>query len=269
VPEWLPTPANLRAKRDLEVLDRVVMGMIDQRRASGEDHGDLLSMLLLARDEEDRDRAMTDKQVRDEAMTLFIAGHETTANALAWTFYLLAQHPAAAATLRAELDAVLGGRAPMATDLPSLLYTEMVVKESMRLYPPAWIIPRYVVAPLTLNGYTVAPGSTILISPYVLHHTARHFANPERFMPERFAGAVEDSIPRYAYLPFGAGPRVCIGNSFAMMESRLVLATLLQRFELELLPGQVVTPRPLVTLRPRGGIQMALRARQRVLAAVW
>ncbi len=266
MPEWLPTPGNLRARRDLEVLDRVVMGMINERRASREDRGDLLSMLLLARDEEDTERGMSDQQVRDEAMTLFIAGHETTANALAWTFYLLAQHPAAAATLRAELDAVLGGRAPVATDLPALLYTEMVVKESMRLFPPAWIIPRYAVAPVTISGYAVTPGSTVLISPYVLHHTGRYFADPERFMPERFAGAVEESIPRYAYLPFGAGPRVCIGNSFAMMEARLVLATLLQRYELELLPGQSVTPRPLVTLRPRTGIQMSLRARQRLLA---
>jgi cytochrome P450 len=202
---------------------------------------------------------MTDRQVRDEAMTLFIAGHETTANALTWTFFLLAQHPEIAATLRAELDRALAGRIPSAGDLPALPYTEMVIRESMRLYPPAWIVSRIAVDDVTIGGQALRRGNILLASPYALHRDARFFESPDQFMPERFAPEREKMLPRYAYFPFGVGPRVCIGNGFAMLEARLVLATLASQCDLSLVPGQRVVPEPLVTLRPKGGMRMRVK----------
>ena len=255
-PDWLPTPANRKARQAQRLLDEVILGMIAERRASGEDRGDLLSMLLLAVDETGDGGGMTDRQARDEVMTLFIAGHETTANALTWAFVLLSQHHAAAEALHAEAWAVLGDRAPTAADLPQLPYSAMVVDETLRLYPTAWIIPRILREDLALRGYSLRAGSILVMSPYALHHNPRYWPDPERFLPERFAAGAETAAPRYAYFPFGGGPRVCIGNGFALAEARLLLVTIRQRFRLELLPGQDLTPVPMVTLRPRAGVKM-------------
>lgn len=265
LPDWLPTPKNRVRRRSAQIIEKTVMGMINERRASGEDKGDLLSMLLLAVDEQDGGQ-MTNQQVRDEAMTLFIAGHETTANALAWTLYLLAQNPDVEAKLLAELATVLHGRSPKMTDLPHLVYTDMVIKEAMRLYPPAFVITREVAEDIELHGYPIKKGSILLMSQYVIHRDARFFPEPEQFMPERFAPGYDDHLPKYAYFPFGGGPRVCIGNQFAQMEAVLVLATMMQSFHLSLIPGQVIEPDPLITLRPKHGIRMALTIRETALA---
>jgi cytochrome P450 len=260
LPDWLPTRTNRERRAAAQVLEATIMGMINQRRASGEDKGDLLSMLLLAVDEEDGGQ-MTNKQVRDEAMTLFIAGHETTANALAWALYLLAENPAVEAKLVAELQTVLGECPPTLADLPALPYTEMVVKETLRLYPPAWAVTRQAIEAVEIGGYSIPKGSICLLSQYVMHRDPRYFDDPDCFQPERFAPGYEDRIPRYAYFPFGGGPRVCIGNQFAMMEASLILATLMQRLHLALVPGQTIVPEPLITLRPRDGVQARLHLR--------
>lgn len=261
LPDWLPTPKNRERSRSSQIIENTIMGMIDERRASGEDKGDLLSMLLLAVDEQDGGQ-MTNRQVRDEAMTLFIAGHETTANALAWTLYLLSQNPDVEARLLEELRTVLQGRPPQMADLHQLTYTDMVIKETMRLYPPAFIITREVAEDIELHGYSIKKGSILLMSQYVMHHDARFFPQPEQFRPERFAPGYEEKLPKYAYFPFGGGPRVCIGNQFAQMEAVLVLATIMQSFHLALVPGQVIEPDPLITLRPKHGIRMALTVRE-------
>jgi cytochrome P450 len=212
-------------------------------------------MLLMAQDEDDG-TGMTDEQVRDEVMTIFLAGHETTATALTWVWYLLSQHPEVETRLHDELDRVLGDRAPGLADLPQLKYVEMVVKETMRLYPPAWNFGRQPVENIEIGGYTIRKGSTVFISPYVMHHHPRYFEDPETFDPERFSPENEARITKFSYIPFGAGPRVCIGNSFAMMEAQLILATMAQRCRLSLLPGQEVALEALVTLRPRDEIRM-------------
>jgi len=204
---------------------------------------------------------MTDRQARDEVVTLFLAGHETTANTLNWTWTLLAQHPAIEARLHAELDTVLAGRAPTLADLPHLRYTEMVIKESLRLYPPAWAYSREAAAAVALGERRVPQGSVVVLMVYFTHHDPRWWPEPERFDPERFSPEREAEIPRYAYLPFGAGPRVCIGNSFALMEARLLLATLASRYPPTLAPGQRVEPEPLITLNPKGGLPMTAHAR--------
>jgi cytochrome P450 len=253
LPDWAPTPGNRKRRAAGELLDRVIMGMIEQRRAAGEDRGDLLSMLVLSVDDSG---AMSTKQAHDEALTLFVAGHETTANALSWTWYLLSQHPEVEANLHAELASVLGGRAPTVADLERLPYTEMVVKESLRLYPPAWIQSREAAADVEIGGVTIPKGSILLMSQYAMHHSARYFDDPERFIPERWTVEFEKRLPKGAYFPFGGGPRVCIGQAFAMMEARLILATIAQQYRLELVPGQVVEPEPLITLRPKNGLQM-------------
>lgn len=255
IPYRIPTPENLAERKRARTLHRVVQRFIDERRASGEDRGDLLSMILLAVDEQG---GMSDKQARDEVMTLFIAGHETTANALTWTFYLLAQHPEVEAKLQAEVDSVLGGRAPTMDDLARLPYTDQVIKESMRLYPPAWIVPREANQQVLLGGHPVAKNSILLSSPYTMHRSPRYFSEPDRFLPERFTEDFEKSLPRYAYFPFGGGPRVCIGNGFAMMEARLLLATIVQQYQLAFVPDHPVVPEPVITLRSRDGIQMRL-----------
>jgi cytochrome P450 len=235
--------------------------MIQARRTStSSSDNDLLARLLAARDEESG-AGMSDRQLRDEMMTLFLAGHETTANALTWTIYLLSQHPDVGERLGLELDTVLGGRAPTSADLPKLTYTEMVVRESMRLYPPAPGFAREPVEDVTIGGYAVPKGSLISILTTVLHRDERFFPDPERFDPDRFAAGWMDRIPRYAYLPFGGGPRVCIGNGFAMMEARLILATLAQRYRFTLAPGQTITPVQLVTLRPKGGLRVLVESR--------
>ncbi len=264
IPTWVPTPVELRARRASRDLDGFVYGMIADWREQGEDTGDLLSMLLLA-ETEDGER-MTDKQARDEALTLFLAGHETTANALNWTFTLLAQHPDVEAKLHAEIDAVLGDRLPTLADLDALPYTEQVVKEAMRLYPPAPFVGRVAAVDVDLPTQTgetfhVPAGASLGLNIYLLHHDPDLWPDPDRFDPERFNADNEPHIPRYAYLPFGGGPRVCIGNSFAMMEARLILATVARRYRLSLAPGQVVEPLPLITLNPKGGLPMTLHAR--------
>lgn len=261
LPDWLPTPRNRRRKAATKVLDKAVLQFVKDRRASGEDKGDLLSMLLLAQDEDDGGM-MDDQQVRDEAVTLFAAGHETTSNALTWTWYLLSQHPEVMTRLQDEVDSVLGGRPPTLDDLAQLKYTEMVIKESMRLYPPAWILmSRTPKETVNIGGYQIDPGDWIYVSPYVTHRNPEFFPNPESFDPEHFTEDNEAALPRYAYFPFGGGARVCIGNSFALMEARLILATVVQRYRLELVPGQEIVPEPEITLRPRNGLQMTVQPR--------
>jgi cytochrome P450 len=260
-PNW-PTRRNARFKKAIARLDETIYRIIAQRRASKEEKGDLLSMLLLARDEADPESGMDDKQVRDEAMTLFLAGHETTANALAWAWYLLARHPEAAARLHQEVDAVLGGRTPTLADLPQLPYAMQVFKEAMRLYPPAYIVGRMVTEPVTIGGHPIARNTIVAVSIIGMHHRAEYFPDPERFDPDRFSAEREKTIPRFAFLPFGAGPRVCIGNHFALMEGQILVATMAQRLRFELLSQRPVDAEPLITLRPRGGIPMRVRRRQ-------
>lgn len=257
LPLAIPTPGHRRFQEALETLDRIVYAMIAERRHSGP-NGDLLSKLVFARDEE-TGAAMSDKQLRDEVMTLFLAGHETTANALAWTFYLLSKHPAIARRLRAELDDVLGGRPPQLDDLDALVYTRQVVEESMRLYPPAPVIGRHALDDDEVGGYHIPAGTDVLISQYVTHRHPEFWDNPEGFDPERHTPEHTAERPPFAFFPFGGGPRRCIGDNFAMLEVRLVLATVAQRYEVDLVPGHRVEPEVAVTLRPATGILMAVR----------
>jgi cytochrome P450 len=264
LPYWLPTRLNRTLRANIEILDRLIQRFIDEGRASGEDKGDLLSMLLAAQD--DDGAVMTDKQVRDEAMTVFGAGHETTAVTLTWTWYLLSQNPQVEARLHDELRQVLNGRAATLADLPNLPYTEMIIKEAMRLYPPAWGTTREPLEDTTLGGYPIKKGSTIFINIYGMHRDARYFPDPDRFDPERWTAEREKDAPRYAYIPFGAGPRVCIGNALAMMEAKLVLATLAQSYRLTLAPGHVVKPQRMFTLRPQYGMKMIVHKRETIPA---
>ncbi len=245
-------------------LDAVVYRMIAERRASGEDRGDLLSMLLLACDEEgegaDGSR-MTDLQLRDEAMTLLLAGHETTANALAWTWHLLAQSPEAEAQLHAEVDEVLGGRLPSYDDVARLPYTRQVVAESMRCYPPAWIVVRRALEECPLGGFTIPAGALVFTSQWVTHHDPRHYPDPFRFDPSRWAPEATARRPKFAYYPFGGGSRLCIGEQFAWLESILAVATLAARWRFRTVPGHPVIPQPVITLRPKHGIRMTAHAR--------
>jgi cytochrome P450 len=263
LPDWLPTPENRRLARTAKRLDETIQRFIDERRATGEDRGDLLSMLLLAQDEEGGQ--MTDKQVRDEAMTLFGAGHETTAVTMMWVWYLLSQHPEVEAKLMRELDSVLGGRAPQIEDLPNLPYTEMVIKETLRLYPPAFGVTRQTVQDAEIGGYRIKKGSAVYVNIYGVQRDARFFPDPDRFDPQRFSPENEKQIMKYAYLPFGGGPRVCIGNAFAMMEARLILATVAQKYRLSVAPGHQVVPDRLFTLRPKYGLKMVATKREPAL----
>jgi len=260
LPSWVPTPRNLREKRALARLDELFRRFIEDHRASREKPNDLLSVLLAATDEESG-IGMSDGQLHEEMMTLFLAGHETTAMALTWTWYLLSQYPEVEEKLVAEVCRVLRGRTPTVADLAHLPYTEMVVRESMRLYPPAPGFAREPIEDVRIGGYDVPRGSLITVNTYALHRDPRFFEDPERFDPERFATGWEDRIPRYAFLPFGGGPRVCIGNGFAMMEARLILATVVQRWRLSVESGQQIVPMQLVTLRPKNGIRMRVNKR--------
>jgi cytochrome P450 len=265
-PEWVPTKNNRLRKQGRAVMYGTIDDIIVERRAAAvngqvADTGDLLSMLLLARDEDGR--FMPDNQVRDELVTLFAAGHETTSNALTWTWYLLSQHPEIEAKLHQEIDEVLNGRLPTLSDLPNLPYAEMILKESMRLYPPAWTLStRQATEDTTIGRYPFPKDRLVFVAPYVVHRRPEFFPDPERFDPERFTPENEKKLPRYAYMPFGAGPRVCIGNSFAMMEAQLILATIAQRCRLELDPEQVVEINPLITLSPKHGLKMKLVERE-------
>jgi cytochrome P450 len=255
----LPTPGNLRYRAAVHQLDEIVYRIIRERRSSGRDTGDLLSMLLRARDEDGRQ--MTDTQLRDETMTLFLAGHETTALALSWTWYLLARYPEVESKLQAELREGLGGRVPTVEDLARLPYTERVVKESMRLYPPAYVIARIAVTDCEIGGYRLPHGASLVMSQWVTHRDPRYWDDPECFNPDRWTPEFEKRLPRFAYFPFGGGPRVCIGASFALMEATLLLATIAQKFKLALADDHSVEPFPSITLRPRNGIKVVLSAR--------
>ncbi len=259
--ERLRTPSVRRFERAKERLDRTIYRIIRGRRESGRDYGDLLSMLLLAQDEE-TSGGMSDQQVRDEALTLFLAGHETTANALTWTWYLLSQHPEVEAKFHSEIDSVLAGRLPEPGDFGRLPYTETVLAESMRLYPPAWGIGRMVIRDYEVAGYDLAPGSIVLVSPYVVHHDPRWFSEPERFDPERWRPEEKARRPKFSYFPFGGGARVCIGEHFAWLEGVLLLATLGQKWRFRLVPGHPVAHRALITLRTRHGMKMIAEARE-------
>lgn len=257
LPPMIPSPQNLRYKRAVARLDEIVYRIIRERRAEGADRGDVLSMLLDARDEDGA--AMTDRQVRDEAMTLFLAGHETTANALSWTFYLLARHPEARARMEAELDAL--DRTPSYEDLKALPYTLAVFKEAMRLYPPAYVLGRKPVEDVVIGDRLVRKGSIVLANVFGIHRREDLWPDPEAFDPARFLGDKERQLPRCAYMPFGAGPRVCIGNHFALMEGHVLLATIARRVRFELRSAEPVELEPLITLRPRGGIAMRAHVR--------
>ena len=260
VPHWIPTAANLRTKREVAHIEKILYRIIAERRASGHDTGDLLSMLLAAQDEDGS--KMTDRQLRDETITLFLAGHETTASTLSWTWWLLAQNPGAEAKLHAELDAVLGNRPPSLDDLPNLGYTGHVIAESLRLYPPAWGMARLVTEDHEIAGYPVTKGMGVAMAQWVVHRDPRWYDAPEEFQPERWEGDLAKRLPKFAYFPFGGGPRQCIGNAFALMEATLILATIAQKFRLRLLPGHQVVPLASITLRPRHGVLVTIEARQ-------
>jgi len=257
----LPLRRNRHYLRARNVLDSIIYRIIDERRRSGEDRGDLLSMLLRAQDEEGDGGRMTDLQLRDEAITIFLAGHETTANALTWTWYLLSEHPDVEQRLHRELDSILAGRLPTAEDFPRLQYTEMVITEAIRLYPPAWIIGRRALKDYKLGPYIVPAGAIVIMSPYVMHRDPRYFPDPFRFDPDRWTPEARASRPQFSYFPFGGGPRRCIGEGFAMMESIMVLATLAQKWSLRRAPDQPIALQPLITLRPRHGMRMVLMSR--------
>jgi cytochrome P450 len=260
LPSWIPTRRNRRESHALVRLDAIISELISARRKSGAQRDDLLSVLLTAVDAE-TGIGMTDRQLRDEMMTLFLAGQDTTANALTWTWYLLARNPAVEEKLQEELRRVLAGRAPLAADLPQLPYTDMIIREAMRLFPPAPIFARQPVEDVTVGEWQMPKGSLIIVSVYALHRDPRFFPEPERFMPARFAPGWEERILRYAYLPFGGGPRVCIGNGFAMMEARLILATMAQRWKLSLESGAEIAPKQLVTLRPSRAVRVRVEKR--------
>jgi cytochrome P450 len=252
----LPLPGNRRRQAAAARLDATVYRMIAERRASGEERDDLLSLLLRARDDEGDGTGMSDKQLRDEALTIFLAGHETTANALTWTWYLLSQNPEAARRMYDEIRTALGGRLATVADLPKLPYTEAVLAEGLRLYPPAWAVGRQALEAFTLGDYEIPAGTMILMSQWVMHRDSRFYPDPERFDPDRWTPERRAERPKFAYFPFGGGARVCIGEQFALMEGVLLLATIAGRGRLELTPGARPVPQPLMTLRPRYGMPM-------------
>jgi cytochrome P450 len=257
----LPLPSNFRFLKASKRLDATIYRIIEEHRAAAGDRGDLLSMLLMAQDEEGDGGRMTDLQLRDEAMTIFLAGHETTANALAWTWYLLAQHPEIEARMHGEIDTELEGRLPAAGDFARLKYTEKVFAEAMRLYPPAWAMGRQALSDYRIDSYTIPAGSIILMSPWVMHHDPRYYPDPFKFDPERWTIEAREARPKFSYFPFGGGPRVCIGEGFAWMEGVLVIATIAQRWSLRLAAGEKVEPKPMITLRPARGMRMTVERR--------
>jgi len=261
-PLWVPTPNNRRLKAGLNTLNTVVYTIINERRKRPVDTNatDLLGMLLSAQDEETGE-GMSDQQVRDEVLTLLLAGHETTATALTWTWYLLSQHPEVERRLHAELDTVLAGQVPTVEHLDALPYTRMVIQEAMRLYPPVFGLTRFAAASDEVGGYPLPANSMIFVSPYCTHRHPAFWEKPEVFDPERFTPERSAGRPRFAYFPFGGGPRQCIGNAFAMMEAQLVLAAVAQRYTLRLVPGHLVEPQVLLTMRPRYGLPMTIQPR--------
>jgi cytochrome P450 len=259
IPMWVPTPANLQLKRAIAELDRVVNDFIAAGRARREPGNDLLATMIAAQDEDGSQ--MTDRQLRDEAMTLYLAGHETTALTLAWAWYLIARHPHVEEKLVGEWRAVLGGRSPGADDLAALPYTSAVISESMRLYPPVYAIGREATRDLEIGGYRVKRGYTVLMSQWVNHRDPKYFPDPERFDPERWSGSVAARIPKFAYYPFGGGQRMCVGSNFALMEAAIVLATVGQRYRFTVEPDAVIDLKPQITLLPIAGIPATLKLR--------
>jgi cytochrome P450 len=259
LPLSLPTQRNRAFRGALATLDEVVLGIIARRRQQQTEGNDLLALLMAAQDADTGER-MTDAQLRDEVMTLFLAGHETTANLLAWTWHLLSRHPEVEARARAEVEQVLGDRPPGAQDVPRLRYLTQVLEESMRLYPPAWIFARQPIQEDEVAGFRLpaSPRVIVVMSPWAIHRQPHLWPEPERFDPERFSPERSAGRHRMAFVPFGGGQRLCIGNSFAMMEAVLIAALVLRRFRLRTVPGHEVVPEPLVTLRPRGGLPMHL-----------
>ncbi|MDH3494653.1 MAG: cytochrome P450, partial [Acidobacteriota bacterium] len=252
----LPIPSARKYRESRNNLDEVIYAIINERRSSGKDVGDLLSMLLMAQDEDDGG-FMSDKQVRDEALTLFIAGHETTANALIFTWHLLSQNPNKESKLHQELSRVLNGRTPTMEDVPNLKYTESVIAESMRLYPPAWAIGRLAIEEHEFGGFTIPVGALVLISPFTIHRDKHYWYEPDQFVPERWeTKSIKQVGQEFIYLPFSRGVRSCIGESFAWMELILVLATLAQKWKLRTVPDQRFGLSPLMTLRPKYGMKM-------------
>jgi enediyne biosynthesis protein E7 len=257
LPDWLPTPSNRRFRNALAEVDKIVYQIIERHRqeqAIDEGKFDLLTMLLQVRDE--KGGSLTNQQLRNETITFLLAGHETTANALTWLFYLVAKHPNVEEQLSEEISRVLADRSPTLADISKLTYTQAVIKETMRLYPPIWIIERRVIAEDRLGGFTLPAGSSVAISPYAMHRHPGFWDRPDEFDPTRFLGA-----PPPCYLPFGLGPRFCIGNEFAMMEAQIVTALVIQSFQLQLVPGHPVEPMPGITLRAKHGMAMTLRRR--------
>lgn len=257
IPLWLPLPKQLRFRRARRRLDDVVDALIAERSRRGEAVGDdaLGRLLASIRTESGEVRR---RRGREELTTLLLAGHETTASTLSWAFHLLDEHPGVARRMRAEATAVLGNRQPAYADLNQLRYTTMVVEEVMRLYPPVWILPRSAQADDEINGHRIPAGSDVIVSPYILHRHPGYWLDPERFVPERFERAQASARPRYSYLPFGAGPRVCIGSNLAMMEAVFVLSTVVRHLELRKLPGRPVVAEPMLSLRIRGGLPMTV-----------
>lgn len=253
LPLWVPTWSNLRFRRAMDLLDAAIARILSERRADPTDRGDLLSMLMSVQDEQTREQ-MTDQQLRDEVLTLFLAGHETTATLLSWTWKLLTQHPQWALAIRDEAHAVLGGRPPTLEDLGKLTVTERVIKESMRLHPPVWIMERTAIEDDEVEGFAVDRDTIVAACPWTLHRNPALWPDPLRFDPDRFTPERSADRHRYAYIPFGAGPRICIGNGFAMMEAKIILATLLQRFDITVQAPGEVQPDAGVTLRPKGGM---------------
>jgi cytochrome P450 len=256
IPRWVPTSSNRQLNRAVKDLREVVDGFIAAGRARKEPGDDLLSRLVAAKDEDGKQ--MSHEQLRDEMMTLYLAGHETTALTLSWSWYLLSQHPEVEQKLVAEWSRVLGGRTPMPEDLAHLPYTDAVLTEAMRVYPPVYLIGREATKELELGGYRVKKGYTIFMSQWVNHRDPRYFPEPEKFKPERWEGGLARKIPKYAYYPFGGGQRVCIGNTFALMEAAIILAAVGQRFRFTLLPDAKIDVNPQITLLPANGIPAKL-----------
>lgn len=260
MPFWLPTPGNLRLRRHIRRLSGILQELIEQRRASSAAGGDFLSLLIRARDEGDGS-GLSDKQLRDEVMTMFLAGHDTTANALAWTWWLLGQNPDVQQRLFAEVDGVLSGREATAADVPRLPLCENILRESMRLYPPAYVVGRRAMEDCTIGEYFIRKGTNVLMSSWVVHRDGRWYDRPDEFLPDRWASGLLTRIPKYAYFPFGGGPRACIGNNFAMLEGVLVIATMVQRVQLSAVTQAPIKLLPVVTLKPGQPLEMKVQKR--------
>jgi len=258
LPAWVPTVQNRQMKQAAQTLNGVVLNLIRDRRRAGKDHGDLLSMLMQARDEETGE-AMTEEQVCSEALTFLVAGHETTSTALTWTWFLLCSHPAIRRGLRDEIRCVVGDRLPNVEDVPHLVATRMAIEESMRLYPPIWALAREAAQEDEIAGYRIPARSTVIVSPFVTHRHPEFWERPEVFKPDRFTPERVAQRPKGAYFPFLGGPHQCIGNEFAMLEMCLIVAMILQRFDVELLPNQEIRPKAALTLRPSAPVHVVLK----------